>query len=276
MSCICQRVYDTGFTGIPRVDRRLAHQYNVYGEDCIRRAHQHANLHVPYTDTPRNPFCFVTGTKGHCAHDSCEHARYRPPDTVRKMRWYIEHQVCKAAVHYPDVGENDGPELATSGGIDYASAGTDEKWGLPIWDRVHGRRVHDEDGNYVGTLTGIRSRFIPPSDRAIEERERWEDEMHRLHRNLAFRDTEPDNVEVSEPVYEDERRTGYRKVKRAPLRAISPDQFREELTTALTGITLDAGLLAAEVVEELGTDLTYWNDAMTPEEEEAYWLAEAI
>ena len=179
MECLCQRVYDTGFTGIPRVDRRLRHQYEVYGEDCIHRAYDHANLHVPYTDSPRNPYCFVTKTKGACAHESCEHARYRPPDTVRKMRWYIEHELCKAHVHYPDL--------------------------LNQIDRSGDTR--------------------PEMDNEVARTLQWDERQYQLHKSLGYRERQP------------------------RLTVTSPEQFREELTTALTGISLDAGTIAAAELE---------------------------
>lgn len=106
MNCICQRAYDTGFTGIPRVDARLqAHYDHWLDPDCIKRSYDHYHFGVPYNDAQRGPYCFVTKTKGHCLHEPCEHARHRPPTTVAKMRFYIESH-CQAAFHYPDLVDN--------------------------------------------------------------------------------------------------------------------------------------------------------------------------
>lgn len=251
MSCICQRAYDTGFTGITRVDRRLAHHYEVYGEDCLRRSYDHYHFGVPYTDAPRRHYCFVSRTQTVCAHEACEHARYRPPTYVAKMRFYIE-SICTAATHYPELEDRSSvPELASSGGIEYATAGVHEKWGTPLFLR-RTATVRDHDDAPVAEITCLQSRYVPPSDRAIEERERWEDEMHRLHRQIGYRERTP------------------------RLTAIPVERFREELTTALTDISLDAGTLSAEAFEEVAHELNEWSDEMTADQEVAYWEAVAI
>lgn len=104
--CLCERAYHTGFTGIPRVDRRLALRYEVYGDDCLRRAYDHYNRGIAYTDTPRRPYCFVSKQQRVCTHAACEHARYRPPTMVAKMRHYVENVVCQSHTHYPEMAEN--------------------------------------------------------------------------------------------------------------------------------------------------------------------------
>lgn len=220
MNCLCQRVYDTGFTGIARIDARLAHQYEVYGEDCIRRAFDHANRHIPYTDTPRRPYCFVTREQKACEHESCEHARYRPPDTVRKMRWYIEHSACKASVHYPSMlDDHTPPEVVAYGGVTYKTGGEETKYGTP--DFLRRKRRVEENGQYLGTLHCLQSTHVPANDSALAEREAWEDAMHRLHKRL----------EAATP----HRTVTYegRKTQQLPLRAISIESFREYVAESL-------------------------------------------
>lgn len=101
--CICQRAYDTGYTGVAKIDARLqAHYDHWLDTDSIRRSYDHVAFHIPYSDVPRSPYCFITGKRGRCPHEHCEHQRYRPPTTVAKMRFYIE-RVCPADVHYPEL-----------------------------------------------------------------------------------------------------------------------------------------------------------------------------
>lgn len=186
MTCICQRAYDTGYTGIPRVDRRLQRHYDTWLDpDAIKRSYDHYHFGVPYTDAQRRPYCFVTKTKGFCVHEPCEHARHRPPTTVAKMRFYIE-QNCPATVHYPNLLDTSTvPEIADSGGVSFETLGEHEKWGTPIYRRRFGT-VADESGNKVADITCLIRTEKQPSDRAIEERERWDAEQFRLHKNIGF------------------------------------------------------------------------------------------
>ena len=191
MNCLCQRVYDSGFTGVPRIDARLRHQYEVYGEDCIRRAYDHTNKHIPYSDTPRSPYCFVTKEKGVCNHESCDYARYRAPDTVRKMRYYIEHEACKAAVHYPDFldTESNGGVPVSSGGVSFKTGGEETKYGTPDFLRrkkILGFISSDGVAHAEG-LTALQRDYEPPNEEAVAEREAWEDAMFRLHKRIVGR-----------------------------------------------------------------------------------------
>ena len=225
MNCLCQRVYDTGFTGNSRIDARLAHQYEVYGEDCIKRAYDHANLHIPYTDTGRRPYCFVTKEQKVCAHESCEHARYRPPDTVRKMRWWIENTACKAAVHYPDfLEEQNQPEVVSYGGTSFATWGEPTKYGTPTFKRRKAT-LHDDETGEDHELVALIRDHAQPNDAALAEREAWEDAMFRLHSRL----------EASTP----HRTVTYegRKTQQLPLAAIDPGTFREYIAECLFGVT---------------------------------------
>lgn len=182
MNCLCQRVYDTGFTGNPKIDARLAHQYEVYGQDCIKRAFDHDARTAPYTEVPRSPYCFVQKRKGNCRHHGCEWARYRAPDTVRKMRWWIETEACKAHVHYPSMldSHNSQPEIPVSAGSSYESWG-ESKYGVPQYKRRH-RRLEVDGVNRK--LTGLVGGHHDPNDAHITAAERWEDEMFRLHRYI--------------------------------------------------------------------------------------------
>ena len=96
-ACWCQNAYDTGFTGNAAIDRRLAYHYEGWLDpDCIRRDYDHYAKHIPYVEhSSRRPYCFQskkagTITKPPCNHEACEHARHRAPETVKRMRFFIE------------------------------------------------------------------------------------------------------------------------------------------------------------------------------------------
>jgi len=171
-------VYDTGFTGIPRIDARLRHQYEVYGEDCIRRAFDHDNGGALYTDVPRSPYCFIHKTKGVCDHASCERGRYRPPDTVRKMRWWIEQTACQAAVHYPSMlDDHEAPEVVAYGGTSFATGGEESKYGTPDFLRRVGL-VYErtEDSFHCEAVTALIREYAAPNEAALAEREAWHEQ----------------------------------------------------------------------------------------------------
>jgi len=248
-------VYDTGFTGVPRIDKRLAHQYKVYGEDCIKRAYDHANLHIPYTDTGRKPYCFVSKTQGVCNHEACEHGRYRPPDTVRKMRWWIEHTACKAAVHYPSfLEEQNQPEVVSYGGTSFSTWGEPTKYGTPTFKRRKAL-VRDEADNTDHELVALIRESQMPNDAAVAEREAWEDAMFRLHQRL----------EASTP----HRTVNYegRKTQQLPLTATPIESFREYVAECVFGVApMEMGLHDEDAYLDAEAQ---WNAKY-----EAFWASE--
>jgi hypothetical protein len=229
MTCLCQRVYDTGFTGNPRIDARLAHQYEVYGQDCFKRAYDHANLHIPYTDTGRKPYCFVSKSQGVCNHEACEHGRYRPPDTVRKMRWWIEHTACKAAVHYPSFLEDESkPEVVSYGGTSFATHGEPTKYGTPTFKR---RKALVSEGGEHHELVALIRDHQQPNDAAVAEREAWEDAMFRLHSRLEA--STPHRTVTIEG----------RKTQQLPLTRTSIEDFRGYVAECVFGVaSMEMGL----------------------------------
>lgn len=155
--CWCQRAYDTGFTGVARIDRALERHYEFGTLDpsFFRRAYDHYASGRPYKGVPRAPYCFSAKVRGECPPscrqpERCDHARYRPTNLAAKARFFIERH-CPAAVHYPRLLLDDqlgkDAEVALSDAVEYEFAAVNKKTGVPRFPQ--GVRRHPASDKYV-------------------------------------------------------------------------------------------------------------------------------
>lgn len=183
--CMCQRAYDTGLTGVPRIDARLEGHYNHSVErDAIKRSYDHYHFGIPYVEwSAQPPYCFASGQRGECdmsitsyvngidpetgkpiwrlhTREGCDYARLRPPKIVAQMRFYIESK-CEATFHYPD--------------LELAKLGRDRDW------PVYAMQLYDigppilHEGNDYGSVEYIRpAGRSEDSDSVKQERLDWE------------------------------------------------------------------------------------------------------
>ena len=177
--CWCQNAYDTGFTGNAKVDARLAYHYEGWLDpDCIRRDYDHYAKHIPYVEfSSRRPYCFKSKRQVRCNHEACEHARHRAPQTVKRMRHFIE-QNCPATCHYWKLHDN---ELWGSLRIDRAQVGPEifeSEARLAAWDTVeyeHHKRNPQADGRAYDPEVCPRTRTRPVRLNVISRTQFFED-----------------------------------------------------------------------------------------------------
>lgn len=161
--CICQRMYDTGFTSVARADQFLRSHYDwapsELDETSFRRCYDHWAFGQPYSD-----------------------ASDKPTAIVARVRWLVE-QHCPATIHYPELLLRDlypgrtTPEWPVAGGRAYVT-GPETKW---------------------GTFKILGTTQIEPSDRVVADRDSWEDEHAALSSSESWLFTDypdPDNLQV--------------------------------------------------------------------------------
>lgn len=93
--CWCQRMYDTGFTGVPTLDARLRLHYEHWtDESAFRRCFDHFATGEPFTGGYGKTF------RGCPVAEDGRVCRDHPSDWIVKVRHWIE-QHCPATIHYP-------------------------------------------------------------------------------------------------------------------------------------------------------------------------------
>lgn len=186
--CICQRAYNTGLTGVRRIDRKLQSVIALSGHDWYRRSYDHHHRGVNYHEvTKRRPYCLATQTSGYpgCSHENCERARHRGPQYVSKARFYIE-SVCGAPAHYPGLdleGWGQSRDVPVYRGASYEFG--ERKMTLADYFTAVELRTRGYSVPQVKRLPQTTlATPVPDSNVTTEQRDAWDELQFHLHRRL--------------------------------------------------------------------------------------------